>query len=150
MPPWIPDWSAFSALVYDLADAADVADYTYFWWDVRLHPRLGTVEVRAPDAQFSLDRTLALSALIQALARREADEPPALRRSRDAIGECCYQATRYGLEARLRDDSGARVSARELALRTVRELRPYAEELGCAAELTGIERIVREGNGADG
>ena len=36
-----------------------------------------------------------------------------------------------------------------LALETVRALKPYAEELGCAEALAGINRIVKDGNGAD-
>ena len=38
-----------------LARAGDVADYTWFWWKLRPHPRLGTVELRGLDAQSSLD-----------------------------------------------------------------------------------------------
>src|SRR5439155_906753 len=41
-------WEHFCETAADLARTADVEDYTYFWWDVRPHPRLGTVEVRAP------------------------------------------------------------------------------------------------------
>jgi glutamate---cysteine ligase / carboxylate-amine ligase len=133
----------------ELAQAAGVPDYTYFWWDVRPHPRLGTVEVRAPDAQFSLERTLAIAALVHALARMEAEGPAPPHQSRDAIEEACYQATRYGLEARLPDDAGrlrpARVLARELLLRVM----PYARELGADAYLVGIERILWSGNGAE-
>jgi carboxylate-amine ligase len=148
-PRWFRDWTDFSFVARELAEAADVADYTYFWWEVRPHPRLGTIEVRAPDAQACRDRTLALAALIHALAGREAEAPPPTYQSRDAVEEACYQATRYGLEARLPDRTGRLRPARELARDLVAELRPYARELGCEAELTGIERIVSEGNGAD-
>ena len=40
-----------------LCRAADVPDYTWFWWKVRPHPRLGTVEIRALDVQASLEDT---------------------------------------------------------------------------------------------
>jgi glutamate---cysteine ligase / carboxylate-amine ligase len=149
VPRWFRDWEDFSLVAHDLARAAGVPDYTYFWWDVRPHPRLGTVEVRAADTQFSAARTVALSALIHALARREAEARPPRYRSRDEISEACYQATRYGLDALLPDDAGRRRPARDLALDAVCAARPYARELGCADALEGINQILIEGNGAD-
>ena len=92
---------------------------------------------------------LTLAALIHALARRQAEAPPPVYQSRDAVEEACYQATRYGLDSRLPDETGALRPARELARRTVRALVPYARDLGCDAELAGVERILRDGNGAD-
>ena len=59
-----------------LTRAADVPDYAYFWWKLRPHPRLGTVEIRALDAQTSLSDTAALVALVHCLARDAADSPP--------------------------------------------------------------------------
>src|SRR3978361_1635052 len=40
-------------------------DYPYLWYDVRPHPKLGTVEIRACDAQTRVEHTLGLAALIQ-------------------------------------------------------------------------------------
>jgi carboxylate-amine ligase len=50
-------------------------DYTRIWWDVRAHPRLGTVEVRMADQPTDVTRAGALTALVQALV--EAAEPAA-------------------------------------------------------------------------
>ena len=44
-----------------------IQDYTYLWYDVRPHPRLGTVEVRCMDGQTRVEHTLALAALVQAM-----------------------------------------------------------------------------------
>jgi carboxylate-amine ligase len=52
--------------------AGGMEDYTFFWWDVRPHPKLGTVEVRAMDAQSALWSEAGLAALVHALAAREA------------------------------------------------------------------------------
>lgn len=149
VPRWFRDWEDFSLVAHDLARAAGVADYTYFWWDVRPHPLLGTVEVRAADTQFSTARTLALAAFIHALARMEAEGPPPRYRSRDEVSEACYQATRYGLAAVVPDDTGRRRPVRELASDAVRAALPHAHALGCADALEGVNRILIEGNGAD-
>ena len=50
--------------------AGELADYTFLWWDMRPHPRLGTVEVRAMDAQSPLWSVVALAGLVHGLAAR--------------------------------------------------------------------------------
>ncbi len=47
LPREFSDYAEFLAVADQLIEAAGVADYTYIWWDVRPHPNLGTVEVRA-------------------------------------------------------------------------------------------------------
>jgi carboxylate-amine ligase len=49
------------------AVAAEGVEYTRIWWDVRPHPRLGTLEVRIADQATSVERSGALVALVQAL-----------------------------------------------------------------------------------
>jgi len=55
-----------------LTQVAEVADYTFHWWKLRPHPRLGTVELRALDTQLSPRHTAALAAAVQSLAHYEA------------------------------------------------------------------------------
>ena len=50
------------------AATGDLDDYTYLWWDMRPSPNLGTVEVRAMDAQTRLETVAGLAALVHALA----------------------------------------------------------------------------------
>ena len=57
VPRAMRDFEDFCATAALLARAADVPDYTWFWWKLRPHPRLGTVEIRALDAQASLEDT---------------------------------------------------------------------------------------------
>jgi len=45
-----------------MVDTGMIGDYTYLWWDVRPHPRLGTVEIRAMDSQTRVEHTVALAA----------------------------------------------------------------------------------------
>ena len=73
----------------DYVEAVDVLircdaipEPTFLWWDVRLQPRLGTIEVRIMDAQTRVRDTAALAALVQCLVRREALERAGGRASR--------------------------------------------------------------------
>ena len=51
-------------------------DYTRMWWDVRPHPRLGTLEVRIADQQTDVRRSAAFAALLQALAAEAIESSP--------------------------------------------------------------------------
>jgi carboxylate-amine ligase len=60
-PPVLGSWAD-----WELVTAGK--DYTRLWWDVRPHPRYGTLEIRMPDAQPDVRRAAGLAALVQALA----------------------------------------------------------------------------------
>jgi carboxylate-amine ligase len=98
------------------------ADYTRFWWDVRPHPRFGTLEIRIPDQPTALERTAGLVSALTELCRAVLDEP---QRPHDPAGRGLYQqnrgaAARFGLGAELFHPDGERVAtASELAAELV-------------------------------
>ena len=49
-PPRFRDYEDYAAVVGQLERTGCIADYTHIWWDIRLHPRLGTIEIRICDA----------------------------------------------------------------------------------------------------
>ena len=51
-----------------------IEDYTYLWYDVRPHPRLGTIEIRAMDSQTRVEHTTALAALVLSLVKLLTEE----------------------------------------------------------------------------
>src|SRR5690606_39002537 len=65
MPRRFRDYADFCRVADRLISAAGVEDYTYIWWDVRPHPKLGTVEVRALDVPTDVVTSSALAATIQ-------------------------------------------------------------------------------------
>lgn len=149
VPREFRDYEDFCQVADQLIAAAGVDDYTYIWWDVRPHPRLGTVEVRAVDVQMDAAGSSAIAALVQAIAARELADPSDVDLSREALEESYFQAASYGLDAEVLLDSAAPEPAREACRRMLDSVRPYARELGGEAALEEIERILREGNGAD-
>ena len=132
--------------VETLAAAGDMPDYTFLWWDIRLHPVLGTVEVRSMDSQSSLADVAGLAALVHALARRAAEDHGPWAH-RDALMESSFRAARDGLAATLWHD-GALRPVPEIARAAVQLALPYARELGSDAALEEIERMLVDGNGA--
>jgi glutamate---cysteine ligase / carboxylate-amine ligase len=121
-----------------------VPDSTYLWWDTRLKPALGTVEVRVMDAQSTVTDVAALVALVQSLARVELTGNAAgSPLSDEVLAENRFLAARDGLNARLVDPATRRPAPVRRLLRTlVDECRPHAEALGCAAELEHVKRLI--------
>src|SRR4051812_4375219 len=69
IPPRYDHFADWSRRVEFLIASKVIEDYTYLWYDVRPHPKLGTVEVRVMDAQTRLEHTVGLAALVQALVK---------------------------------------------------------------------------------
>jgi glutamate---cysteine ligase / carboxylate-amine ligase len=149
MAPEFADFDECLRVTREVCTAAGLTDYTHIWWDARIHPALGTVEIRAADAQFDLRRVAALAALTHCLTRIEAERDQSGIPSREALAESSFQATRHGLEATLLTRDAKPVPARDLARRCLDAAADVAAELGCERELAHAEEMLEEGNGAD-
>jgi carboxylate-amine ligase len=149
VPPAFADYAGYGAAIAELMRAGGFEDYTLVWWNLRLQPRIGTIEVREIDGQARLADVAALAALVQALARLAAEEPSRRApRSADALNEMSFLAARDGLDAMVPDGDG-RAALREVARRTLARAREHAQDLGSARELEGIAAILENGSGAD-
>ncbi|TML06705.1 MAG: hypothetical protein E6G38_09845 [Actinobacteria bacterium] len=150
------DYADYAEVVGQLEKTGCIADYTHIWWDIRLHPRLGTVEIRICDAVTRVEDAVALAAYCQALVKHycerydRGDEIPSYHRI--LTTENKWLAARYGLEAPVMDLATGRrnrVPVAQLVRRTLRDIEPHARELGSEQELEGIREILARGNGAD-
>lgn len=153
IPPTYDDWADYEASIAFMVDSRVIADYTYLWYDVRPHPRLGTVEIRVMDAQTRVEHSIGLAALIQAMVKELAEHYERGERlthyPHEMVDENKWLAARHGLDGELVDlPSRERVATRELARRLLDRLRPHAEELGSADQLAGVEDLLERGNGA--
>lgn len=124
------------------------------WWDIRLHPFFDTLELRICDAQSRVDDTLAIAALIQAIVARlykllSQNVTFRLYRRR-LLDENRWRASRYGLDGKLIDfGKEAEVETRSLINELLEFISSEVDELGSRREMAHIERIMREGTGAD-
>jgi glutamate---cysteine ligase / carboxylate-amine ligase len=153
VPPHYGSWEIFSRRVDLMMAAGAIPDYTYLWWDVRPHPNLGTVEVRAFDQQTRHEDTIALAALATSLVHRYASnfdrEEPLIEVPTELIDDNKVRASLRGIEGELIDLPRQRqVPAAVLARETIAELEPDARALGCEAELAGLETLIEAGTGA--
>ena len=156
MPPRFANYDEFATVVGQLERTGCIADYTHIWWDIRPHPRLGTIELRICDAVTRVEDAVALAAYFQALVKMLSEDiesggtPPSFHRL--LTTENKWLAARHGLNAPVMDLVTCRrnrVPIAQLVRRTLRDLEPHARELGSERELEGIAEILDRGNGSE-
>ena len=119
------------------------------WWDIRPAPKIGTIEIRAFDAQTEPWRTEALIALSAALCdvlveEYESGERRAIVPTRE-IEENKWSAQRYGLEGSFVDHgSHESIKTRKVLESWLERLEPRTKR-----DLSGLGRILDEPTGAD-
>ena len=148
VPQAFASWEHYQEVIRWCVATAGIPDYTFVWWDIRPSPHLGTVEVRAMDGQTRLESVAGIAALVHALAVAcadgvEEDAPPT-----EGIAESSFRAARDGLDATIWW-RGALRPVREVGADALALARPYARELDGEDALSEVERILREGGGAD-
>ena len=155
-PPRFRDYADYAAVVGQLERTGCIADYTHIWWDIRPHPRLGTIEMRVCDAVTRLEDVVAITAFFQAIVKMYCEQYEAGKEipswHRMLTTENKWLAARYGLEAPVMDLATGRrnrVPVAQLIRRTLRDVEPHARELGSERELEGVREILARGNGSD-
>jgi carboxylate-amine ligase len=148
LPRAFGGYAAYAEAVDALISAGAIEDPSFIWWDLRLKPDLGTIEIRAMDAQRTVGDAAALIALVQCLVRRCAEEPaPRVEPPPEVLAENRFLAMRDGPRAEL-IDGRARERLALILERVLEDCRPHARELGCAEELAGVEELVLCGGAA--
>lgn len=104
-PPAFESYAAWEAWVERLVSLGVMADYTRLWWDVRPHPRFGTLEIRIADQPTALDRTELLVGVIRDLVR----DAPSRTTSRGDYLQNRWAAARFGVDAQLIHPDGTRL-----------------------------------------
>lgn len=142
-PRWFGSYEAYVEDVERLLRARAIPDPGFLWWDARLRPALGTIEVRVMDAQAVLGSVTAIAALVQCLVRRGAEAGAAAEPvGRELLDENRFLAARDGMRAELIAPSGRRrVAVRAALERLLDRCHGAAAELGCAAELAAVEAL---------
>ena len=144
IPPALRTWEAYAEALRPLPEPGQ------WWWDVRPHPLYGTLEVRAADAQASVEDAEAVIAVVHALVawlaeRHDAGEPLPVPATAPLAADRAA-AARAGLAAELTDpDTGERAPARERLAALLDALAPVAARLGGERGLARARAIVAAG-----
>jgi glutamate---cysteine ligase / carboxylate-amine ligase len=144
-PPAFGSFAGWERFVARFVAAGLADDYTRFWWDVRPHPRFGTLEVRMPDQPTTLERSVAFTALLQTLCAHFASGDGEAA-DRGVYQQNRWAALRFGADAELLhpvEDRTAGVA--ELVRELLERVAATADELGTADLIRTFEVAETEG-----
>ncbi|TMK74048.1 MAG: YbdK family carboxylate-amine ligase [Actinobacteria bacterium] len=116
-PPAVRTYAEWEAVVDRVIASGLAGDYTSFWWDVRPHPRFGTLEIRTPDQPTALASTTALVRLLRDLCAWAIEAParPFDPGERAVYMQNRWAASRFGPHGKLiHPDRDEAVSVEEL------------------------------------
>ena len=154
IPDHFDSYPGFQRYVELLVKTGCIDNAKKIWWDIRLHPFFDTLEMRVCDAQSRVDDTLAIAALIQAVISKlykllHQNTTFRIYRRR-LLDENRWRAARYGIDGKLIDfGKETEVDERSLLNELLDFVSTEVNELGSEREMAHVERIIREGTGAD-
>jgi carboxylate-amine ligase len=153
----IPDafgsWAEHRRYYELLTRTGCIEEFTQIWWAVRPHHKWGTVEVRICDVQTEPWQAQAIAALavglIATFAAMFDDGRPLPVLETRYIEENYWRAIRFGLSGKLVDwAAGVEVAAADAVRALVELVGPAADQLKLRPHIDSVERLLREGNGA--
>jgi carboxylate-amine ligase len=124
------------------------------WWDIRVHPFFPTLEVRICDVPLTVDETISIAALIQALIAKlyklRCQNLNFMVYHRALINENKWRASRYGLEGKMIDfGKECEVDTKLLMLELLDFVDDVVDDLGSRKEIEFVEQMLKNGTGAD-
>ena len=124
------------------------------WWDLRVHPFFNTVEFRICDIPLTVDETITLATLFQAVCARiyllRSKNLNFIQYSRALLNENKWRASRYGIDGRLIDfGKEEEVSTRALLYEFLDFIDPVIDHLGSRHRVAYVHKILENGTGAD-
>ncbi|MBA6154702.1 carboxylate-amine ligase [Gelidibacter maritimus] len=124
------------------------------WWDIRMHPFFPTLEVRICDVPMTIEETLSIAALIQALVAKlyklRKQNLNFMLYHRALINENKWRASRYGLDGSMIDfGKECEVNTKDLMLELLDFVDDVVDELGSRKEIEHVKTMIKNGTGAD-
>jgi carboxylate-amine ligase len=140
VPPRFESWADWERLIRRFCDSGVVDTYTAIHWDIRPHPKFGTLEVRMPDQPTDVARTGAFVTLVRALAAWALEQAPAPAGAADraVFDQNRWAGSRFGPRAKFihPERDGAAVSAVDLYAELVQRIgADPLDPSGCEADL---------------
>lgn len=124
------------------------------WWDLRVHPFFNTVEFRICDVPMTVDETIAIATLFQAVCAKiyklRLSNLNFIQYSRHLINENKWRASRYGIDGFMIDfGKEEEVNTRVLIYELLDFIDDVVDQLGSRPMLNHVHKILEKGTGAD-
>lgn len=154
IPDYFESIEAYDNFVKLLVKTNCIDNAKKIWWDLRVHPFFNTVEFRICDVPMTIDETICIAALFQAVCAKiyklRSLNMNYIQYSRALINENKWRASRYGIDGHLIDfGKEEEVNTRVLIYELLDFIDDVVDHLGSRQAAHFAERMLETGTGAD-
>src|SRR5579871_3389630 len=154
IPEYFESIEAYDNFVKLLVKTNCIDNAKKIWWDLRVHPFFNTVEFRICDVPMTVDETICIAALFQAICvkifKLRSLNMNYIQYSRALINENKWRASRYGIDGRLIDfGKEEEVNTRALIYELLDFVNDVVDDLGSRHAIDYVHKILEHGTGAD-
>lgn len=154
IPDFFESFAEYENYVKLLVKTNCIDNAKKIWWDVRVHPFFDTIEFRICDVPMTVDETIAITALIQALVAKlyklREQNLNFMIYKRALVNENKWRAGRYGIDGKMIDfGKEMEVNTRGLIHELLAFVDDVVDELGSRSEINRVFDILNNGTGAD-
>jgi carboxylate-amine ligase len=154
IPEYFESIEAYDNFVKLLVKTNCIDNAKKIWWDLRVHPFFNTVEFRICDVPMTVDETICIAALFQAICvkiyKLRGQNMNYIQYSRALINENKWRASRYGIDGHLIDfGKEEEVNTRVLIYELLDFIDDVVDPLGSRQDAHFAERMLETGTGAD-
>jgi carboxylate-amine ligase len=154
IPEYFESIEAYDSFVKLLVKTNCIDNAKKIWWDLRVHPFFNTVEFRICDVPMTIDETICIAALFQAVCvkiyKLRSLNMNYIQYSRALINENKWRASRYGIDGHLIDfGKEEEVNTRVLIYELLDFIDDVVDPLGSRQATHFAEKMLENGTGAD-
>lgn len=154
IPDYFESIEAYDNYVNLLIKTNCIDNAKKIWWDLRVHPFFNTVEFRICDVPMTINETIAIAALFQAICAKlyklRSQNLNFIIYPRALVNENKWRAGRYGIDGSLIDfGKEMEVNARVLIYELLDFVDDVIDDLGSRHAVGYVQKILEQGTGAD-
>ncbi|CAA9470185.1 MAG: FIG00909275: hypothetical protein [uncultured Segetibacter sp.] len=154
IPDFFESIEAYDNYVKLLVKTNCIDNAKKIWWDLRVHPFFNTVEFRICDVPMTINETIAIAALFQAICAKlyklRTKNLNFMMYSRMLINENKWRAGRYGIDGTMIDfGKESEVNTRVLIYELLDFVDDVVDDLGSRHAISYVHKILENGTGAD-
>lgn len=154
IPDYFESIEAYDNYIKLLVKTNCIDNAKKIWWDLRVHPFFNTVEFRICDVPMTIDETIAIAALFQAICAKlyklRSQNLNFMMYSRLLINENKWRAGRYGIDGTMIDfGKESEVNTRVLIYELLDFVDDVVDHLGSRSAIAFVHKMLEKGTGAD-
>ena len=154
IPDYFESIEAYENYIKLLVKTNCIDNAKKIWWDLRVHPFFNTVEFRICDIPLTVQETIAIAALFQAICAKlyklRSQNLNFMMYSRLLINENKWRASRYGIDGSMIDfGKESEVNTRVLIYELLDFIDDVVPHLGSRHAINYVHNMLEQGTGAD-